>query len=371
MKLSSILTGMAAATVISACSANAQQNYTVTVPMGPSVNNTMAYLYDWDANEAVDSAIVTDATAVFKGHVEDPFMGRIFVNGQRGPFLVVEKGDISVSAQGEPSGTTLNDRFVKEMGRFDELKKEYDTLNLSDSVQNARAQAIVAEYEALPETLFKENIDNPLGLFWFMQAAYEMPVDQLKAQMAQYPRIGNSRVAKETLAALEKRETSGTGHHYIDFTVSYDGKEQKFSDYVKPGEYTLVDFWASWCGPCMRQAKVIKELYNRYKGKGLNVVGVAVWDEPDNTLAAIKSHGLEWPNIINAQTIPTDLYGINAIPCILLINPDGIIVSRDKQGEELIEDVEKAMAGFNASAQAETGSEEPETAQPAPEAPAF
>lgn len=368
MKYSSILTGLASAAILSACSANAQQNYTVTVQVGPSVNNTMAYLYDWDADAPVDSAIVTDDTAVFKGHVADPFMGRIFVNGKRGPFLVVEKGDISVSSQGEPSGTSLNDRFVKDMGRFDELKKEYDTLNLSDSVQNRRAEAIVAEYEALPETLFKENIDNPLGLFWFMQSAYDMPLDQLKAKMAQYPSIAGSKVAQNVLASLEKREQSGTGHHYIDFTVSYDGKDQKFSDYVKPGEYTLVDFWASWCGPCMRQAKVIKELYDRYKGKGLNVVGVAVWDEPANTLAAIKSHGLEWPNIINAQTIPTELYGINAIPCILLIDPNGVIVSRDKQGEDLVSDVEKAMATFNASAQTETVADQPAKA---PESPVF
>ena len=91
----------------------------------------------------------------------------------------------------------------------------------------------------------------------------------------------------------------------------------------------------------MRQAAVLKDLYAKYHDKGLDIVGVAVWDEPANTLAAIKSHGLVWPNIINAQTVPTDLYGIMGIPCILLIGPDGTILSRDKQGDELVADVEK------------------------------
>ncbi len=71
-----------------------------------------------------------------------------------------------------------------------------------------------------------------------------------------------------------------------------------------------------------------------------------MWDEVPNTLAAIKSHGLDWPCILNAQTIPTDLYGISGIPCIILINPEGIIVSRDKQSQELIDAVDSAMSTF-------------------------
>ena len=88
---------------------------------------------------------------------------------------------------------------------------------------------------------------------------------------------------------------------------------------------------------------MLKELLEEFGDKGLEVLGVAVWDEPANTLNAIKSHGIEWPCIINAQTIPTDLYGINGIPCIILYGPDGTILSRDKQGDELKADVRAAF----------------------------
>jgi hypothetical protein len=70
-----------------------------------------------------------------------------------------------------------------------------------------------------------------------------------------------------------------------------------------------------------------------------------VWDEPENTLKGIKSHDLPWEQIINAQTIPTELYGISGIPCIMLFDPNGKILSRDKQDDELKADVKAAMEG--------------------------
>ncbi len=75
------------------------------------------------------------------------------------------------------------------------------------------------------------------------------------------------------------------------------------------------------------------------------MLGVAVWDEPENTIAAVKRHNLPWPQIINAQAIPTDLYGITGIPCIILIGPDGTILSRDKQDEELRADIRAYFNG--------------------------
>jgi hypothetical protein len=73
------------------------------------------------------------------------------------------------------------------------------------------------------------------------------------------------------------------------------------------------------------------------------VLGIAVWDEPENTLKAIKQHELPWECILNAQTIPTDLYGISGIPCIILFGPDGTILSRDKQDDALRADVTAAL----------------------------
>ena len=104
------------------------------------------------------------------------------------------------------------------------------------------------------------------------------------------------------------RSATAAGNKFVDFTVEGDSV-QKLSDYVGRGRYTLVDFWASWCGPCRREMPVIKELYDEFNSKGLDVVGVAVWDEPEDSKKAMEQLELPWPQILNAKSVPTDLYG--------------------------------------------------------------
>ena len=98
-------------------------------------------------------------------------------------------------------------------------------------------------------------------------------------------------------------------------------------------EPVLIYFWASWCGPCRSESPHIAELYNTYKDKGLTVLGVAVWDKPENTKKAIKELNIDWPQIIDTGMTPMDLYGVKGIPFILLFGPDGTIIARDLRGE--------------------------------------
>ena len=112
-----------------------------------------------------------------------------------------------------------------------------------------------------------------------------------------------------------------------------DGKELTLSDFR--GKYVFIDFWASWCGPCRREMPNLKELHNKYKDKGLTVLGIAVWDTPEDTRKAVEELELPWDIIDNAQSEPTDIYGITGIPHIILFAPDGKIINRGETGEAL------------------------------------
>ena len=140
---------------------------------------------------------------------------------------------------------------------------------------------------------------------------------------------------------IENEKKTDEGSMFVDFEVEYEGKVTHLSDYVGKGKYVLVDFWASWCGPCCAEIPFLKDVWEKYKGDNFEVVGVPSWDEPDKTLKSIKKYGIEYPQMINAQSAGTDAYGISGIPKIILFAPDGKILARGLRGTEIEEAVKK------------------------------
>ena len=128
---------------------------------------------------------------------------------------------------------------------------------------------------------------------------------------------------------------------FIDFAADYQCKTTRLSDYVGRGQYVLADFWASWCGPCRQEIPNLIAAYNKYKDKGLVVLGVAVSDDPADTEQAISQLGINYPQMINAGTAPCELYGITGIPHIILFAPDGSIVARGLRGEAIEQALQK------------------------------
>lgn len=144
----------------------------------------------------------------------------------------------------------------------------------------------------------------------------------------------NEQISKSK-EAWKLQAKTGEGKMFVDFKAEYAGKTTKLSDYVGKGKYVLVDFWASWCGPCKREIPNLINVYNKFKGDKFEVLGVATWDEPDKTIEAIEKLGITYPQMLNAQKAGSDAYGILGIPEIILFAPDGTIVARGLRGEAI------------------------------------
>lgn len=315
--------------------------YKVKIPTASEdLMGAMIYLVNYDTGENVDSALVTTTETVFEGQVDEPFWARIVVDGNRMGSFIVENGIIVWSPERkEAFGSPYNDKM-------NEFSREVENLSerLSNNPSHEAQELIFGEYETLINRTLDENSDNPIGYFIFIQEAANLSEKDFNDYLEKYPDLAKYQRVAKIQGLMKARAMTQPGHKYLDFSIPQpDGKVLSLSDFVKPGKFTLVDFWASWCGPCIKEISVLKNLWNKYHDKELDIVGVAVWDEPQNTEAAIRRLELPWPCIINAQSIPTDLYGISGIPCIILIGPDGTILSRDKQDEELTMDVINAL----------------------------
>ncbi len=328
---------LAIGAVLTAC---AQQNpYKVIAPL-PVENGSIVYLYNFDTGDKVDSVAVSDNAAVFTGTVDEPWVARIIgPDGSRYGTFILEQGTVAINQQNRQAvGSMLNDAYNEFTKEAENITSKYQT-----SASREEQQAVYDELLAYMKKSVEDNLDSPLGYLIFLDYSQFLEAPEMLSFIEQHPDLQGYRRVQGLIDAAKKKEATSEGKPFQDFEAEYDGKIQKFSDYVGNGKYTLVDFWASWCGPCVREIKVIKEIYNEYADKGLQVLGVAVWDKPEDTLAAIDRLKIQWPVIINAQSIPTDLYGISGIPCILVIGPDGTIVSRDARGEDLKAVIAKCM----------------------------
>ena len=312
-------------------------DYKVTVPLGSEDEGAMAYLVNYDTGANIDSVLVEDTTAVFAGKVDVPVLARVIVDGNRRGQFVLEDGTYTFR-RGEVVQTPLN------------IKNAEVAKMIQDGIAQVRAEADEAAQEkkygellARIDSTMRANIDNIIGYSLFLELAYDMEPSEAEALVEQHPSMKQYKRVRKLLDANRAKAETQPGGMFRDFEISYDGVTHRLSDVVGCGQYVLVDFWASWCGPCIRQTAVIKDLYNELKDKGLRVLGVAVWDEPENTLKAIKDHDLPWECWLNGQNVPTDAYGISGIPCIILFGPDGKILSRDKQDDALKADVRAAL----------------------------
>lgn len=150
----------------------------------------------------------------------------------------------------------------------------------------------------------------------------------------------------ELAERIENAMRTEIGIPFIDIKgVDSNGDEVSLSDYSGNGVATIVDFWASWCGPCIEEIRTtIKPLYEKYGRTGkVNIVGIGVNDSAGNMLESINRYGISWPQIMNPTVSPGEIYGFNAIPFLMVIGPEGTILARNIRGAELISFVDSLV----------------------------
>lgn len=325
-----------------------------------SFDGKKAYLTIYDTGDTIDSVVVNEKHLLFEESVDTAFFARLIVDGNRFG-LIVEPGDINVEWGSEnviARGTALNEKLNAINQQLDKLDEQWELIGeklKAEQISEDEAEQLNTSLEKQQLDIFHKaysaNLDNALGAWAFTQYMNygQFNLNKIDSIFSTVPQsfLNLKRVKKAKVDALAVENTA-VGKKFVDFSMRNSlGKVEKLSDFVgKDGNFTLVDFWASWCAPCRMEIKgALAEIYKKYNGKGLQVIGVAVWDKPADTQAAVKQMSIPWHIMADDHytTEPTDLYGIAGIPHIMLIDPNGIIVMRGLMGDELVEAVDLAM----------------------------
>ena len=214
------------------------------------------------------------------------------------------------------------------------------------NVASVMEENLLSEIEVYLTKMIRKYPSGTLAVTALQNVANVMEENQLAEALGMLEGAALEDDYVKSLVALnDAKQATAEGKMFTDFTVVQDpadslGSKVSLSDFVGKGKYVLVDFWASWCGPCKAEIPNIAAVYEKYKGEDFDVLSIAVWDDPADTKVSAKEHGVVWNQIINAQQLPTDLYGIEGIPHIILFGPDGTILKRNLRGE----DIESAVA---------------------------
>lgn len=306
-----------------------QKKYFVSGETDSEMNNKYAYIYSInDPETAIDSVQIADGKfswEISSQPSEDLFFVQL-PESSRIPF-VIEESELKINLEESTTrGGKLNDDLADYLTAQQHLM-EQDSVD--DRALLDLSKAFFDKYKNLPMSVFaidmaRRTVENSLDLEYYLEGAGE--------------RVRTIPMIQEMIANFENLKKTAPGNMFVDFEgVDDAGQPVKLSDYVGQGQYVLVDFWASWCPPCRAEIPFIKEVFEKYKNKGLAVVGVAVGDTMEDHLKAVEKLQITWAQINDTSKVATKLYGISGIPQIMLIGPDGKIIKRDLR-EKAIEE---------------------------------
>ena len=321
------------------------------------------YLGNAGTQDTLDSTVVKNGKFQFKGRVSKPQMGHLFAMSQKSGLtcdgtLVLEEGKIFIDMVTDSlSGTPLNDQFyatytgnpttMEWSSRLEECLNRYYAAETPEEKADAVAAYKVADsgYAAhlldISRKVYSQNKNNILGAYALMMVVSHdgITYDSLDYLMSH----ASEAVADyEPLRAARKQlfylSNTSEGKHYVDLEgVDFaTGKASKLSQMIDTNYVTLVDFWASWCSPCRQEiSDNLNRLYAEYHDKGLNIIGVDVWDKVDNHKEAVQKLEIAYPQLLDVGNIATEQYGIDGIPTILLLDKNGTIVKRGLRGDDI------------------------------------
>lgn len=327
-------------------SCNGTNDYKLNGKFEDCTNET---IYLVCSGEVLDSVFSADGIFQFNGTIEIPQYtyisnNRVVRQANLQCQFILEPGNLKMEPLpdfGEyvVRGSRANDRFADFAAKSAELTHYWE--------QNEGKEGVLEEVEAKYNKLLIDgtigNCDNVFGLICLKELAYEQEPEMTRTLLNKF----NSDMRKTKLwQSLDETNTkklaTSAGKQYMEFsqTDQFGNVISSKDVMTTPGtKYVLIDFWASWCGPCMREVPYLKETYSKYFSKGFQILGVSLDRSKDAWLKAVTDNQMNWIHVSDLKYWDNEVarqYSINSIPANFLIEAStGKIVATNLRGQDL------------------------------------
>ncbi|MRG47195.1 redoxin domain-containing protein [Chitinophaga sp. SYP-B3965] len=367
MRLSSILPGL----LLLPALAGAQTNFTIKGKVGQLNEPVKAYLrYAVDGKQVTDSAVLAHGTFEFKGTVKEPMMAMVslyygpdasrFVNSTERAKLYLENGTISIESADSIKNATVKGGIVNtENAELSAMMKPLEKRNadlmalwMSKSESERKDSVFYAGVMATNDAIMKDQKEI-LRKFITSKPKSVLGLEALKEYAGSFPDYQEVQPLFKSLAAdvqkseqgvkyadrLEKVKAVAIGAVAPDFTQNDpEGKPVSLASFR--GKYVLIDFWASWCGPCRAENPAVVKAYNEYKDRNFTILGVSLDQEGAHAkwVEAIKADNLTWTQVSDLafwKNAVAQQYAVNSIPQNFLLDPNGKIIAKNLRGKTL------------------------------------
>ena len=254
---------------------------------------------------------------------------------------------LTAQAQNDPYKAEMKGFLAQERTIYNEYRSLYQQQSQQPTAEGqARMEQLEAQLEALERKqveltlrIAREQHDTQLAVPYIKNAAYSLSFEQLTAVLdstAAYYNSPELASVKRIYEGMKKRQP-GMMFHDLEMQ-DMAGNTVRLSQWAGKGHYVMVDFWASWCGPCRQEMPNVVANYEKYHQKGFEVVGVSFDQKKDAWVNAVQQMGMRWPQMSDLKgwkCAASEAYGIFSIPGSVLLDPQGKIVTANLRGKAL------------------------------------
>ncbi|MBN1199284.1 MAG: AhpC/TSA family protein [Bacteroidales bacterium] len=329
------------------------------------IDTGLVYLQKRDAGEwkIIDSANITAGKFNFNGSIESPELWYLSVKNTKVyvPFFV-ENSDMTIAILADSlEGTAINgslsqkvyENYLKQMKPLNQemnaIYQDYrNAKEANDELAMAKADSMYEVVEANQKeqilAFAKENHSSVVAPYLIYRNAYLFDLPTLEeATLAIDTILSNSIYLQELNKQVDILKAVQVGMPAPDFTQA-DTTGNPLTLSSLKGKVLLIDFWASWCGPCRAENPNVVEAWKKYHEKGFDILGVSLDRDRDKWIEAIRTDLLTWNQVSDLQfwnNNASTLYGIRSIPSNVLLDQDGIIIAHNLRGEDLTDKLEE------------------------------